>query len=308
MRSFETRIEQLLERPRFSDVARWLASGFDAVQTSAPRLASLFSTQQRWLMSHVALSRYFRGLEAGRPALTRLDFLEDVTAHRLASRNTAAAFFAEALHYGIVRPCAGEPGLAGFAEPAPETLSALGVWHQLHLGALDMLDGGGRAAALLADGRLTAKIEPRISDGLMACALFRALPPVYAAFACVDDGGSLMDRLILGLDPAQGDIEQAPTNVTSISALARRLNLSRTHAGRTLAAAAACGGLGWSGTPGRSPIWLSRSFRDQYAQVQAAKLAIVDAAFEEAIADRAPSPAFPPPAAMGPEAPESLPA
>lgn len=74
--------------------------------------------------------------------------------------------------------------------------------------------------------------------------------------------------------------ERAMTNVTSVSTLARPLNLSRTHTGRTLAAAAALGGLGWSGARGRSPIWLSRSFRAQYAQVQAAKLAIIGAAFD----------------------------
>ncbi len=48
--------------------------------------------------------------------------------------------------------------------------------------------------------------------------------------------------------------------------------------GRTLAAAAAAGALGWSGRPGRSPIWLSRAFRAEYAQMQALKLAIIDAA------------------------------
>lgn len=72
------------------------------MQEIAPRLASQFSTQQRWLMSHAVLSHYFRGLSAGRPGLSRRDFVEQTLAHGLASRNTAAAFFVEALQYGLI--------------------------------------------------------------------------------------------------------------------------------------------------------------------------------------------------------------
>jgi hypothetical protein len=75
--------------------------------------------------------------------------------------------------------------------------------------------------------------------------VIRVPPPGYAVFASVDEGGSLMDRLIVGVDiEATRDEERALTDMTSISALAPPFNLSRTHAGRTLAAAAAMGSLG----------------------------------------------------------------
>ena len=301
MQSLEWRIDRLLADPQFDRAIHRLASGFVDVQAAAPRLASQFATQQRWLMSHAALSRYFRGLRSGRPGLSRAEFLEEALGHRLASRNTATAFFAEALHYGLIRPIGASSRGSGLVEPAPSTLWALTEWYALHLAALDALDGGDRVERLRkADLMLLAEMESGVADGLLGCELIRAPAPIYAVFASVDDGGSLMDRLIVGLDwdaaPAQ---EQALTDVTSVSALARRLNLSRTHTGRTVAAAAALGGLGWSGTPGRSPIWLSRRFRAEYAQIQAAKLAIIGTAFDAAA--RTPEPASPTAAIGTPE-------
>lgn len=285
MQAPETKIDQWLADPRFGRVVHRLACGFLAVQAAAPRLASQFSTQQRWLMSHAALGRHYRGLLRGRPGVSRREFIEDALVHGLASRNTAAAFFAEALHYGLIQPTRSFAGPVGsLVEPAPATVWALTEWFELHLAALDSLDGGSRAVQLRDEGQaLLMRLEPAVADGLLSSGCIRAPTPVYAVFASVDEGGSLMDRLMAGLnaDTAE-DEDQAVTDVTSISALARPLNLSRTHTGRTLAAAASIGSLGWSGMRGRSPIWLSRRFRAEYAQTQAAKLAIISASFDQA--------------------------
>lgn len=287
MQTLEAEIEQLLAHPLFDRAVHRLAGSFMAVQAAAPRLASQFSTQQRWLMSHAALSRYFRGLELGRPGLSRREFVEEALAHGLASRNTATSFFAEALQYGLVQPTRTH---AGLVEPAPSTLWALTEWYAIHLAALDALDDGARASRLRAgDDALLIRIEPATADALLSSEVIRVPLPGYAVFASVDEGGSLMDRLVAGIDveAARGE-ERALTDVTSISVLARPFNLSRTHAGRTLAAAMAMGSIGWSGVRGRSPIWLSRGFRDEYARFQAAKLAIIGAAFAQAAEIAAP--------------------
>lgn len=291
MQNTEDRIAELLAAPRFDLAAQRLAAGFLSVQETAPRLASLFSTQQRWLMSHVALARHYRGVRTGRPGLSRREFLDDLRPHGLASRNTAAAFFAEALHYGIVQPCQATGRATDLVEPSPTTLSALTEWFGLHLATLDSLDGGDRLAQLRQnESILLAAMEPAVAENLISCGTIRRPPPAYAIFASVDDGGSLMDRLIVGVDlEAARHQERTLTNVTSVSALARPLNLSRTHAGRTLAAAAAIEALGWSGAPGRSPLWLSRAFRTDYARMQAVKLSIIDAAFAKATRSEAPA-------------------
>ena len=134
MQGLEAEIERLLAHPRFDHAAHRLARDFLAVQAASPRLASQFSTQQRWLMSHAVLSHYFRGRSAGRMGLSRRDFVEQALAHGLASRNTAAAFFVEARQYGLVQPTRAH---ADVVQPAPATLQALIEWYAIHLAARD---------------------------------------------------------------------------------------------------------------------------------------------------------------------------
>lgn len=281
MKTTEDRASELLAASGFDRVARGLAGGFLAVHEAVPRLASLFSTQQRWLMSHVALARHFYAVRSGRPGLSRREFLEDLQPLGLASRNTAAAFFDEVLHYGIVQPAPAGGRAPDLVVPAPATLSALMEWFALHLDALDRVDGGNRLAQLRrAPEHMLVTMQPLVAASLIGNPTIRRPPQSYAIFASIDDGGSLMDRLIAGLDADASQHEaRALTNVTSISALVQRLDLSRTHAGRTIAAAAAMGALGWDGTPGRSRLWLSQAFRNEYALMQAMKLAIIDDAF-----------------------------
>jgi hypothetical protein len=92
-----------------------------------------------------------------------------------------------------------------------------------------------------------------------------------------------MDRLIVGCQEGTEGLARIPTDVTSVSALARRLNLSRTQLGRKFAEAEAMGSLGWSGLRGKSPLWVSADFRREYHAAQAVKLAIIDAAFEACV-------------------------
>lgn len=283
MTSSLTGAEFFLAHPRFAGLIRGLAGGFLGVQQVAPRLVTQFAAQQRCLISHAALASYFRGLLIGKPGFTQRDFVENALVHGLSSRNTAAAFFAEALHYGIIRIAGPDRGRASFIEPAPETLWGLCEWYRLHLAVLDGLDGGSRAAIMQPGSiALLAEVEPVVADALLTSPLIRKPPPTYAVFASVDEGGSLMDRLIAGADPAADTEERALTDVTSVSSLAKPFNISRTHAGRTLAGAIAIGAIGWTGVPGRSRLWLSRAFREDYARVQATKLAAIAEAFDAA--------------------------
>jgi len=64
-----------------------------------PRLSSVFATQQRWLLGHMALGLHFRAAAQGE--LTTLSrFLTSVTEHAVSSRNTGDAFIKEMIHYG----------------------------------------------------------------------------------------------------------------------------------------------------------------------------------------------------------------
>ena len=169
-------------------------------------------------------------------------------------------------------------------EPAPATLSALLQWHLLHLATLDGFDGGSRAATLRAEPDALRRLQPLIADGLLGSNTVRKPEPTFALFAWVDEGGIVMDRLIVGCEEGAADLVRVTTDVTSISGLAQRLKLSRTQLGRKLAAAETMGSLGWFGARGRSRLWVSQGFRREYHTAQAVKLAVIDAACEACFA------------------------
>lgn len=251
------------------------------MQEASPRIASLFATQQRWLMAHAALAQYFRG-EARDPGAGVLAerFLEIIARHELASRNTASAFLKEMLKYDIIRFVADSEGRRHRPlEPAPAVLMALFQWHALHLATLDGLDGGARVASFRARPALLGAIQPLIADGLIGSGDVRKPERTFSLFTWVDEGGIVMDRLIVGCQQGADGHARIPTDVTSISRLAQRLNLSRTQLGRKFAEAEAMGSLGWSGPRGKSSLWVSADFRREYHAAQAVKLAIIDTAF-----------------------------
>jgi hypothetical protein len=278
--------DDILLHPALERCVRVQAQSLLSVHEASPRLASLFATQQRWLLAHAAVAQYFRNEadEAGAGLLAER-FLEIVERHSLASRNTASAFLKELLKYEIVRFVANSEGRRHRPlEPAPAVVMALFHWHVLHLATLDGLDGGARVAAFNARPALLGRVQPLIADGLIGSADVRYPPGTFDLFTWIDEGGLVMDRLMVGCEEGAGGRERIQTDVTSVSALARRLNLSRTQLGRKFAEAEAMGSLGWSGTRGRSPLWVSAGFRHEYHSAQAAKLSIIDAAFEACIA------------------------
>ena len=275
------RVDGLMATDGFRRAVGLLAEGFIAVHVADPRPAALFATQQRWLLCQAALAQHFRASTGGGPGVTRSGLGHLALVYGVASRNTAYAFFDEALKYDIVRPLADGETVV----PSPATLSLLKHWYDIHLRVLDVMDGQDRSPRFQADPDGLARMAPPVADALLASRDVRAPGPLYTIFAWADVGGLLVDRLVAGIDwqvrLAHGGYL---TNVTAISDLARAFGLSRAHASRKLAAAESIGGLGWTGRRGHSRIWISSGFYAEYAEAQARKLLIIDKAFSAAVA------------------------
>jgi hypothetical protein len=277
--------DDILAHPALEACVRVRTQGLLLIHQASPRTTSPFATQQRWLMAQTALAQYFRN-EATQPGsgLLAERFLDRVAHHDLASRNTAAAFLKEMLKYGIIRHVAGSEGRRHRpVEPSPTTIAALQHWLMLHLAALDGLDGGTRSATLGARPALFGSIQPLIADGLLASSEVRKPGRTYSLFTWVNDGGIVMDRLIVGCLEGADGLARIATDITSISSLAQGLNLSRSQLSRKFAVAEAMGSLGWLGKRGKSPLWVSAGFRHEYHAALAVKLAIIDAAFEASV-------------------------
>lgn len=91
--------DDILLHPALERCVRVQAQSLISVHEASPRMASLFATQQRWLLAHAAVAQYFRNeAEDAGAGLLAERFLEIVERHSLASRNTASAFLKELLN------------------------------------------------------------------------------------------------------------------------------------------------------------------------------------------------------------------
>jgi hypothetical protein len=246
-----------------------------------PRLSSVFATQQRWLMGHIALALHFRAAAAGQSGgLTAARFFDDVATHEVASRNTADAFIKEMLQYGYAQPVVGAADKrVRPLEPTQASIDAVHGWMAVHLATLDKLDGDCRVATYLGAPDAIADLQPLVADGLLCSRRIREPERTFSLFTWLDNGGVVMEWLISGIEEHEAGAARVPTGVVSIAALADWLKLSRTHLARKLREAEEMGSIGWEGKRGRSVMWVSDGFRREYARAQAVKLAIIDEAF-----------------------------
>ncbi|CDX54750.1 conserved hypothetical protein [Mesorhizobium plurifarium] len=258
------------------------------VYETTPRLAAVFATQQRWLLGHVGLALHFRrDPNDRRTEMTMARFIEAVRRHSVASRNTAEAFVKEMLHYNIAEYISARgDGRAHPMQVTAATVETFTNWIYAHLRTLDRIDGGTRLAAFLDQPEMLPTLQPLIADGLLASDGVREPGPTFSLFIWLNNGGIVMDWLMSGIDPEDAYLDRIPTGVISVSEFAHWLKLSRTHLARKLHDAEALGSIGWVGQRGHSVMWVSRAFFDEYMAVQAAKLAVVDQAFETCISAR----------------------
>lgn len=274
-------VDEIAEHPALHGHIRQQALLLLQAYEGNPRLSSVFATQQRWLMGHIALALHFRAAAAGRAgSLTAARFFDAVAKYEVASRNTADAFIKEMLKYGYVQPVAGMTDRrVRPLEPTQVSVDAVHGWVAIHLTTLDRLDGGNRVATYLGVPDAIADIQPLVADGLLCSRRIREPERTFSLFTWLDNGGVVMEWLISGIDERDAGAARVPTGVVSIAALADWLKLSRTHLARKLREAEEMGSIGWEGRRGHSVMWVSDGFRREYARAQAVKLAIIDDAF-----------------------------
>ena len=281
--------QQILDLPALHDQIQVQSRSLIGMFDYDTRLAAVFATQQRWLLSHLGLSLYFRNIAANPASGFHIsDFLEAARKYGIASRNTADSYVKEMVKYKylLAQTDPGDKRLKPLS-PSASVLAAIGGWLQIHLTSLDSLAGENRLAAFQKDPAMTARMQPIIADGLIHAYAVRHPEKTFSLFTWLDNGGLVMDWLITSMEPAPLDVERVPVGEISIGEMAARLNLSRTHLARKLKEAEALGSIGWEGRRGHSVMWVSKGFRQEYAGAQADKLSIIDQAFEAVLGAKA---------------------
>ncbi|MET3581446.1 hypothetical protein ABID19_004497 [Mesorhizobium robiniae] len=274
-------MEYIAGRPALHRFVRAQSQALLQAYELNPRLASVFATQQRWLMAHIGLALHFR-LHANdhRTGLTAARFIDMIGRHSVASRNTADAFIKEMLHYKFVQHLPSRDGRSRPLLPTVATQEAVAGWVMAHLATLDSLDGRSRLTTFAARPDGLAQLQPLVADGLLSSHAVREPKHTFSLFTWLNNGGVVMDWLISGVDPDHAGLDRIPTGIVSIGDFANWLKLSRTHLSRKLRDAENLCSIGWLGQRGHSVMWVSNHFYQEYMTAQAVKLAIIDAAFQ----------------------------
>ncbi|MBC2774294.1 hypothetical protein H6M51_15625 [Rhizobium sp. AQ_MP] len=273
-------VDQLLANPDLHETVREQSRALLRVNDETPKLAAVFGTQQRWLLGHLAMGQYFSEVAKGspEPVILMARYLEQVKTLGISSVNTADAFMKEMLVYGIALNGATSDRRNRPIVPAPRTIAATRRWVSIHLASLDRLDGGNRLDHFEAEESAMARLHPEITTRAMISPELRSPPQTWSLFTWLNNGGIVMDWLMVGVDPVDPSVERVPTQVRSVPEIAENFRLSRTHLTRKLREAEALGSIGWDGSRGRSVMWISREFLREYHTTQAYKLSIIDAA------------------------------
>ncbi|MFY8101008.1 MAG: hypothetical protein ACOVOA_13730, partial [Allorhizobium sp.] len=89
MPSWNVLAQSLYSNPKMVSVAHWFARVFIAEQPHRARSSSIFTTQQRWLLAHLAASLYCLEATGRGGRLSLQTYVKAAVEHRVASRNTA---------------------------------------------------------------------------------------------------------------------------------------------------------------------------------------------------------------------------
>lgn len=282
-------VEALASNAGFFSAVLSYARGMVAMYGANPRLASIFASQQRWLMAQSGLALYHErnphdpasGLYSGR-------FIDYIVANEIASRNTAAAFTQEMVAYRFARHIADRPDKrARPLEPTEAALDYVWKWLQAHLTILDALDGGARALVLEQEPDVFAKLQPAIAHALVGSERVRRPGPTFDLFTWVNSGGVVMDDLFSRISEFDPEAARSEIGAMSSSDLSDRFMISKTHLKRIFGKATELGSMGWDGAPGRGSLWLSKGFIREYWDYQAEKFALIDMAYAKLTRTRA---------------------
>ena len=279
--------KELVQDPKFFTeilgYTREIISTYDENQ----RVCSVFASQQRWLMALAGFALYCGGIDGELPGIHANRFANYIVEHEIASHNTALSFIQEMLALGFLRylPVTSDRR-ARPMQPTEEAAMQLAKWMSIHLSVLDRLDGGKRNALFSKKPELIGLLQPPISVGIIENDDLRNPGATFDLFTWANSGGIIMDYLISRISTINPTTQKAVIGPVAFTDICSRFLISRTNAKRLMNKAINMQSVGWTGSPGRSQLWLSTAFIEEYRNYQAGKLAIIDAAWQNTLSTR----------------------
>ncbi|WP_438752825.1 hypothetical protein [Pararhizobium sp. O133] len=281
---------ELASNTMFFDAMRVYARQMTAMFAESPRMASVFASQQRWLMAQLGLSLHY-GRDPADPSTSFYAgrFVARAMDYRIASRNTAAAFVQEMMAYRFLRASDNPPdNRMRPLEPTEIAVQTVVKWLYAHLAILDTLDGGNRAICLTENPALFTRLQPIIAVGILENHGVRYPGETFNLFTWANSGGVVMDYFISMITQFDSDAPRTLIGPISSADVCQSYMISKTHLKRLMSKAGDMGSVAFETIDRRNMLWLSQAFIQEYWNYQAEKFAIIDAAFHRETASELP--------------------
>ncbi len=273
-------VDNIRSHPQLMAILRNQARAFLDVERAEPKAASIFGTQQRFMLAQLGASMVFRSRNQG---ILLTHFMAAAAQHKISSRNTANSFLQEMLQYGLASHGNGISDkrtkpvhMSDYARKMIE------VWLSIHLNAIDSVDGKSRAAILTERPEALEFIHPVISDTVLNSQHFRPSKGTISLFTWMTDGGLIMDRMFSSISDPEDETGRMLTTLQSFDEIAQPLRITKAHLSRRMRIAEDNGCIGWTGKRGSSTFWISSGFVDEYINYQVGKLSLISEAFRRA--------------------------
>lgn len=249
-----------------------------------PREVHYVADLQRWMLSHLTMALHFEHQhDKATLPISPGNLVRAIGDTAIASRNTIHAFLMEMKRYRFIEPMKSADGRQRAARATEMSEQLIRRYFDIHLRALDMIDGGERFARSVADPYLLYRAQPRFAQLILAQRDWHKPPTSIAKFVRSDSGSSVLHDLVKNVpSPPPGRTAEVWIGPVSPNAFSTRYRISRTHTARLFAQAREAGLIGWAKPSNRGDCWVSTALVRDYRYWQALKLAAVSRGFAEA--------------------------
>ncbi|NDV53030.1 hypothetical protein [Salipiger sp. PrR003] len=261
------RASTLVRMPQFSELVLRDAGRLIDVHAAIPAEARFFGDMRHWTLTQMASAIHFEHLrDPLQPKLSPKSLHAAIGGAGVASRNTVQAYLRELERVQFCEKLSAGAQRQRWPQITRKFEDLVLLYLLIHLELLDALDGSNRAKALRSDRSIGKTLQPMFAWRLSRNEAWCRPPTMIRRFSDAASGSSILHDLM------RSAFSDGPFHV-SISGLAERYQVSRSHVSNLLKGATMCGAVTWQFPGRRGLCYVSQELVECYYHWQAEKLA-----------------------------------
>ncbi|WP_322895369.1 MULTISPECIES: hypothetical protein [unclassified Yoonia] len=276
--------EEMAQMPVFLKAISQEAQDILTTHSKIPNEVRFVADMRRWVLIHMAIAIHFEHkCDPQKPRLSPKTLYQSIQSTGIASRNTVHAFLQALTRVQLTELPPSEKIRHHAPKISRKTERLIGLYFDIHLRALDTLDGCQRSLYLRQNQSMLSRLQPTFARGVCLSPQWFDPPEDIRCFSYSASGSSILHELLLaaGSEPPDrnGRIWIDPI---ATPGFAQRYQVSTAHVSRMLMKANDREAIGWSRPGRRGDCWISERLRKSYLRWQAEKLSTLSVAFREA--------------------------